>query len=302
MDRRFLTFFILTNDASKTRQLRIPISLLKGAGVFALLSIVIFSFIIMDYARIKREKAELFSLKKENADQKSELEGFGAKIREIEAQIARLNIFDIKLRKMANLTNPKGASPDQVMGMGGPEEDAGINSTAGKTAALKENIKGELTRLTETVKAQEASFSELHEFLLKRSSFLAATPSIWPARGWVTSNYGERLSPFTGAVQVHKGLDIANRIGTTVVAPADGIVVEVVKDKGLGKKVTLFHGFGFKTSYGHLSEVMVKVGEKVKRGTKIALMGNTGHSTGPHLHYEISLNGVAVNPAKYILN
>jgi murein DD-endopeptidase MepM/ murein hydrolase activator NlpD len=101
---------------------------------------------------------------------------------------------------------------------------------------------------------------------------------------------------------MHKGLDIANRAGTSVVAPADGIVVLTGADTGLGKMVSISHGYGIKTSFGHLSEIFVKPGQKIKRGAEIGRMGNTGRSTGPHLHYEVSLNGVSVNPAKYILN
>ncbi len=97
-------------------------------------------------------------------------------------------------------------------------------------------------------------------------------------------------------------MDIANRHGSKVVAPADGIVVKVARERILGKTLTIKHGYGTKTIYGHLSKVLVRVGQKVKRGQKIAKIGNTGRSTGPHLHYAVKVNGVLVNPSKYILN
>ena len=121
-------------------------------------------------------------------------------------------------------------------------------------------------------------------------------------RGWVSSGFGKRVSPFTGLSERHAGIDIANRLGTAVLASADGIVVYSSRNGSLGKTVKIKHGYGLKTSYGHLSKILVKKGEKVKRGQKIAEMGSTGRSTGPHLHYDVTHNGVHVNPFNYILN
>ncbi|OGP23147.1 MAG: hypothetical protein A2X99_03435 [Deltaproteobacteria bacterium GWB2_55_19] len=302
MDRRFLTFFVLTDDASKTRHLRLPVRLLKGLGVVSALVFLALAFVIYDYARIKGDKADLFTLKKENEDQRLELQWFSARIGEIETELSKLNIFDRKLRAMARLGTPKASLPDQVTGMGGPIEEKPLSSIEGAAKGLKEEMRSDISRLEDGLSGQKASFSDLHEYMIERASFIAATPSIWPARGWVTSAFGERISPFSGTLQPHKGIDIANRVGTPIVAPADGVVVEAVNDEGLGRKITVFHGFGYKTSYGHLSQTFVKAGQKVKRGTKLGLMGNSGRSTGPHLHYEVSLSGVPVDPARYLLN
>jgi murein DD-endopeptidase MepM/ murein hydrolase activator NlpD len=131
---------------------------------------------------------------------------------------------------------------------------------------------------------------------------LASTPSVWPARGWVSSGFGKRTSPFTGLSERHAGIDIANRTGTAVLASADGIVVYSSRNGSLGKTIKVKHGYGLKTNYGHLSKILVKKGERVKRGQKIGEMGSTGRSTGPHLHYDVTHNGVHVNPFNYILN
>lgn len=164
---------------------------------------------------------------------------------------------------------------------------------------LNEEILDDLIR---TAESQRRSFEELQAALKKIRQRLNCTPSIWPARGWVSSGFGYRRDPFTGLRQFHEGLDISNRIGTPVVAPADGVVVQVWKDWKMGLTLKISHGYGITTLYGHLHKVLVEVGQRVKRGQKIALMGNTGRSTGPHLHYEIRLNGKAVNPRHYILN
>lgn len=305
MDKRYMTLFVLTNDASRSRQLKIPFRLLKAAGAASVFLILVFSFVVFDYARLKTNYFSLSTLKKENTAQRIELQTISGKIKDLESQIARLNIFDRKIRIIANIAEPKNAgSSDQLMGMGGDSsaEENYFSTPGAKKDELVKKMRDEITQLEDMAKSQENSFTELQEYLMKKSSFLAATPSIWPARGWVTSAFGERVSPFTGFPQMHGGLDIANRVGTPVIAPADGIVVRADADTGLGKTVAISHGYGIKTTYGHLSEIKVRTGQKVKRGTEIGTMGNTGRSTGPHLHYSVSLNGVTVNPAKYILN
>ena len=131
---------------------------------------------------------------------------------------------------------------------------------------------------------------------------MASTPAIRPCKGWKTSNFGYRISPFTGRREFHKGFDIANRKGTPIVATADG-VISFSSQKGLlGNALYIDHGHGMVTRYGHLDKILVKRGKSVKRGDKIATMGNTGRSTGPHVHYEIHMNGIPVNPEQYILN
>jgi murein DD-endopeptidase MepM/ murein hydrolase activator NlpD len=117
----------------------------------------------------------------------------------------------------------------------------------------------------------------------------------------VTSDFGYRRSPFTLASDFHKGIDIAAAWGTPVAAPADGVVKFAGYKGGYGKMVVIDHGFGVVTKYGHTSEIFVREGDKIKRGSKIALVGNTGHSTGPHLHYEIQSDGLPVDPMQYIL-
>ena len=130
---------------------------------------------------------------------------------------------------------------------------------------------------------------------------LASTPSIWPTRGWVTSDFGTRIDPYTAERKMHEGLDIATPIGQPVYAPSDGTVVFAGTEGGYGKVLVIDHGYGVKTRYGHLSEILVHLGDRVGRGDKVALVGNTGRSTGPHLHYEVRVNGVPENPRKFIL-
>ncbi len=149
---------------------------------------------------------------------------------------------------------------------------------------------------------QENSFGSLLDKLEGQRNLLASTPAIRPTDGWMTSRFGHRVSPFTGRKEFHKGLDIANRKGTAILATANGIVSYAGRKGPMGNVLVIDHGHGMITRYAHLSEALKKQGEKVKRGDIIAQMGNSGRSTGPHLHYEVHLNGVPVNPATYILN
>lgn len=305
-NKKSVTLFVLTNEASRTRQIKIPYGYLKIGGTALCALALIFSFVVFDYMRLKGHNVELSTLKKENTAQKLEMQGIAAKIRDMEVQLSKLNLFDKKLRIIANIA-PSSASEraGQLMGIGGessPEEEGYLATPKAKVEKLVEKMHTDMTQLEERAKVQETSFTELQEDLKKQSSLLASMPSIWPSHGWITSGFGERVNPFTGFRQMHKGLDIANSVGTSVLAPADGVVVEAVRDGALGKMIAISHGYGTKTMYGHLSEIAVHVGQRVKRGDRIATMGNTGHSTGPHLHYEVSINGISVNPARYILN
>ncbi len=147
----------------------------------------------------------------------------------------------------------------------------------------------------------QAKIKELTKVQEDKLTYIASTPSLWPVKGWVTSDFGYRRSPFTFAADFHPGLDIAASWGTPIMAPADGVVTYAGYKNGYGKTVIIDHGFGITTQYGHTSELFVQEGQKIRRGTKIALVGSTGHSTGPHLHYEIHVDGVPVDPMKYIL-
>ncbi|MBI3754085.1 MAG: M23 family metallopeptidase [Deltaproteobacteria bacterium] len=259
-----------------------------------------FSFILFDYTRLKIKTHELNGLRKENVELKIQLQALASKMGDVEFQMAKLKQFDKKLRIITNMEVPGGSN--QMLGIGGPSPEEDLAALDSARGGLIKQMHSDLDQLKTEAMTQEKSFTELHEYLFKQTSLFASTPAIWPARGWVTSPFGYRISPFTGLRQMHEGLDIANAIGTPVFAPADGIVSKADRENGYGKTISINHGYGIVTKYGHLSEIYVHVGQRVKRGEKIAAIGNTGMSTGPHLHYEVVANGVNVNPEKYILN
>jgi murein DD-endopeptidase MepM/ murein hydrolase activator NlpD len=163
---------------------------------------------------------------------------------------------------------------------------AGPDDTFGLIRSLLESLE---TRLVDVRKNVE-----------KRAALAAATPSIWPSRGWLTSTMGSRQDPITGGADFHPGLDIAGERGQAVYATAAGTVRQAGWENGYGNLITIDHGFGLQTRYGHLLKYEVKVGAKVKRGDIIGRVGSTGRSTGYHLHYEVLANGKLVNPLQLL--
>jgi murein DD-endopeptidase MepM/ murein hydrolase activator NlpD len=192
--------------------------------------------------------------------------------------------------------------------MGPVEQEPGVGAPAAETQFTEltsmespKALAGRLDRLSAEATRQEQSLQELQAYFQDQKSLLASTPSMWPTRGWVTSDFGQRLDPYTADRVSHAGMDIAAPHGKEVNAPSDGTVVFAGLEGGYGNVIVIDHGYGIKTRYGHLSKMLVKAGDRVKRGSPIANVGNTGRSTGPHLHYEVRVNGIPQNPRKFIL-
>ena len=236
------------------------------------------------------------------AGQHAQIQNFASEINELKAQLVTLNNFEEKIRIIANLDHV--AEQDNLFGVGGsiPEDLMTNTDLSNRHDGLIREMHEQVDQLEIASINQKKGLSTLLEALEGQKNLLACTPAIRPTKGWKTSRFGYRISPFTGRRELHKGLDIANQKGTDIIAPADGIVKFAGKKGLLGNILVIDHGHGFLTRYGHLGKILKKRGEKVKRGDLIANMGNTGRSTGPHLHYEVHLNGVPVNPEKYILN
>ncbi len=179
----------------------------------------------------------------------------------------------------------------------------GMPSAHLRLARVVTAIQKDLSWLDQRVSGQQRIFDQLKETAGRRVERWSATPSIWPVKGAVTSNFGPRISPFTGKNAFHSGVDIGARKGEKILAPAKGSVVAATYDWKIGNYIRLDHGYGIKTIYGHLAKRLVKRGQKVKRGDVIGLVGSTGKfSTGPHLHYQVVVNDKIVNPLQYILD
>lgn len=287
------TIWIFRGGPFKPLKLKLP-----GLGAKILLAIflviiVSFPFITLSYIS---KSMRLAQIEKKRDAQNTQIVSLNKQVGDFQQRIQRLKEFDVKLRIIANLENAE--ETDSFLGVGGvtPREP-----WQGAATDLQ-RMKVELDHLSTEAEFRERSFQELYSFLEGKKRQLVCTPSVWPVRGWLTSGFGYRIDPFTGLRQLHEGIDIANRIGTPISAPADGVVARAFRNFGFGLMVEINHGYGIVSRYAHLSKSYVKVGQRVKRGERIGAMGNTGRATGPHLHYEVRLNGVPINPMNYILN
>ena len=299
--KEYFTIMFVPGPNSRVRTLQISKSAIKSA-LLSFLGVVILSFyLVYEYNDVKDKVWELQTVREELMQQKAQVQNFALNLLDYKRQMFLLRDLDTKLRRAVSL-GPRDKA-QQVLGIGGPDELGLQNLTAlgekKQAEALKE-MNEELTQLKGAASRQETSLQVLIEYFEDKRSLFASTPSVWPVRGWVTSRYGTRTSPFSGILKFHEGLDIAAQTGTPVVASADGVVVKAGFGTGYGNMVEVSHGYGIKTLYAHNSRLNVKAGQRVRRGDVIAYAGDSGSSTGPHLHYEVRLNGLPVNPAKYL--
>ena len=300
MPKNFYTLLILPRKQSAAKKISLSSTLVKGASVFFMGVILFVMYFSYDYIHIRREQDELKRLRIQAAEQKKEIEELAVRVHRFSSRMEELKQSDRKIRIMANLVT--GRDKEQLLGVGGPvsEESRIREQIAADGKAMIAGVHRQVDRLTDEALAREQSFGALLAFLKEKKSIMAATPSRWPVRGWVTSEFGLRVSPFSGEKEFHKGMDIATKIGQPIQAPADGVVAEVDYTSDLGRTITIDHGYGVMTQYAHLSKTLVRPGAAVRKGDRIGAVGSTGRSTGPHLHYTVMLNGVPVNPRKYL--
>jgi murein DD-endopeptidase MepM/ murein hydrolase activator NlpD len=299
--KEYYTFMFLPGPNERVRTLSISKPALKAA----LLSIVALTFLSLylfyEYNDAKDKVWELQSAREELMQQKAQVQGFALNLLEYKRQMFLLRDLDTKLRRVVSL-GPRDRGR-LAIGIGGPDEIRLQNLVHMGEKKQDEELREmhqELSKMKGAASRQETSLQMLIEYFEDKRSLYASTPSIWPVRGWITSPFGRRTSPFSGIPTFHEGLDIAAQTGTPVVSPADGIVVKAAFSPGYGNMVEISHGYGIKTVYGHNSRLNVKEGQQVKRGDVISYIGDTGSSTGPHLHYEVRQNGLPVNPMKFL--
>jgi murein DD-endopeptidase MepM/ murein hydrolase activator NlpD len=303
--KSFTLIFVPEHDQA-VRRFRVERKLVHrllagGAVVVALLALA-----TVHYTHLLYRASENRELRDENVALRSQLKGFRERIEQMASTLERVERFDQKLRAVTLLSDPArnlALGPTAMETKGAPPSNGESEFTgpppgveSGKTLAAK------LDTLSSQAAHSEQSLEQLQTYFLEQKSLLASTPSVWPARGWITSDFGQRTDPYTAERVMHEGLDIAAPHGKEVTAPADGTVIFAGLEGGYGNVLVIDHGYGVKTRYGHLSKVEVHPGDRVHRGELIGAVGNTGRSTGPHLHYEVRVNGLPENPRKFILD
>ncbi len=247
------------------------------------------ALICLGYGFFVRETAlrDVVSLRAENNTQRQQLERYALEFNRLSEEVRDLAMAEARLKQLAGVETERIELPVAIGGL--PEADLSLTS---------DSIERQISDLQIVLELRRQNQEEVRNLLNDKVSLSRATPHGWPTRGWLTSYFGKRVSPFSGRKVMHEGLDIAANTGTPVYATADGIVARVSYSPSYGKTVVIDHGYGYRTIFGHTSKILVESGQRIRRGDRIALVGNTGRSTGPHLHYELRLDGVPIDPRK----
>ena len=289
MSKRF-TILIIPEGSHRVRRFALRLSALKWSAAGVACCVLLMIGLAVYALKAGFDRREYERLREQARVHQQEMEQLVGKLEDLRKELVIMAQNDAKMRVMNKLTKPKA---DALGGVGGP---AVGDSPADSLASLQQQIDD----LRREVDLRRVSQEEVQGFLNDQRSLHGSRPLGWPVRGWVTSDFGVRRDPFDGQRRMHEGMDIATRTGTPVLATAAGIVRETGSEPGYGKFVVIDHGYGYSTVYGHNSRILVKVGQRVRRGDMVASAGNTGRSTGTHVHYEVRLNGVPVNPSRYL--
>ena len=310
--RKKISFVVLSNSGAPAKQMCASKASIRLVSVFIIACLISVGYVVYDYFQLKQSMVHLQTravhLTNELGEiqsQRQQIQEFASEINSLKGHLLTLNNFEKKIRIIANIE--KTDDSNNIFGVGGsiPEDLDARLPLMEKHNSLMRDMHEQIDELNRASIHQKGEFESLLKSLEDQQNLLASTPAIRPiSRGeksWVTSSFGFRRSPFTGQREFHQGFDISTRKGTTILATAEGVVTFAGKKGLLGNTIIIDHGHGMVTRYGHCSKFLKKRGEKVKRWEPIALVGNTGRSTGPHVHYEVRLNGIPVNPYKYIL-
>ncbi len=240
---------------------------------------------------VRQKQAEITAIRH---TAQADLDALTLRIGQLQAQMLRLNALGERLVSQGNLEQGE-FDFGSVPAVGGPQD------VLSEKSVPFNDFLGMLDELDVEMADREQQLSVLESVLLNRSLSERVMPSGRPVKdGWLSSRFGKRNDPFTGKREFHKGLDFAGRKGDDVVAVGDGVVSWSGKRYGYGNLVEINHGNGYSTRYGHNQRNLVNVGDTVKKGEQIALMGSSGRSTGPHVHFEVLRDGKAVNPSRYL--
>ncbi len=295
--RKRFSLLLIPQHRGKVIERKISLNLLVLLLVGFVILVSSGVFFSLDAASRAYDKLRLYSLERENRQLQAKLRELSATTEDIRLQMAELIEKEKKVRMVFGL--PQVDEQIRELGIGGPRlshpDDVGTNLEQALT------YEAEIDRLLRQARFERDNFEQIYSTLTDRKKTLDHTPSVRPSAGYLSCGFGMRVDPFTGRKQLHRGVDLAADIGTPVYATAHGVVDQVKRDVGLGKLVRVDHEHGYTTVYAHLSRISVKRGQHLKRGEVIGAVGNTGYSTGPHLHYEVYFQGRAKNPLRYFL-
>ena len=289
MRKRFYIFFVARDEAGQLRKISIPVQYAYVLVAGLVIGALCLTGIASSYGRMLQKIARYNQLRTDHAQLKDRYSRLELVAKERDIQVASLGSLASEVSALYGLKSDPAmvaASTEQI-------QEAQVHSSLDQLYALKH------TALT-------GAASVGISLGLTRNSTTAdwvranSAPNLWPVEGQITGSFGERIDPFNGEGAFHSGVDISSYVGSPVMAPADGLVTFADFLGGYGRAVIVDHGHGISTRYGHLSSFAVTAGQHIQRGDTIGYVGLSGRSTGPHLHYEVRINDVPVNPYKYL--
>jgi murein DD-endopeptidase MepM/ murein hydrolase activator NlpD len=290
-NKRLYTFIIAGNSDSRLWRFSIAFPVLLGIGILAFAGLISAGIATFHYGRMLLQVQNYGRILAENDSFRSENHNYRIQTAQLGEKIDFLETTSHKLLNVAGMN-----AEDAVGGVGGFSKEEFSNPLPATRGTLKS-----IDTYNKSVGLLEDRFHALDEFLSEKALVEGAWPAFLPLKGYITAGMGRREDPFNAAyTDYHTGIDISAPYGSTIYAPADGVVMYAGMREGYGNIVVLDHKFGIASRYGHLSKIAVEVGERILRSDVLGYVGTTGRTTGPHLHYELWLNNRPVNPQKWI--
>jgi len=302
MSERKWTVVVVPPGSGASKVIEVSQRVLKTATGFA--SMLALAVLLLGYGTVSRsvDLQRAAQLQRDNARLAEELSRLHGEMSVLSDTLNTIARRDARIRLLANL-EPNDPAVQQA-GIGGPSSPASAASllTAGVLGRRADEIRVDLAALIRRANLLAASFDEAHDSLAHHRDRLAAMPSIMPTAGWLSSAFSSmRAHPILHVARPHEGIDVTAPMGTPIQSPAGGRVVSAGWESGYGNVIEIDHGFGIRTKFAHCSKLLARTGQRVERTQIIAEVGNTGLATGPHLHYEVHVNGKPVNPLRYVL-
>jgi len=290
LTRKQHTIIVVPHARARFRQFQVTSRLLWSVGTAVSLSLVLGVVFGVLWIQSVRKNRETTTLAAENQDLRGRTKTLNAKLESLEKLLAD---FEERTRRLSVVAGLSGVHDPGTGGVGGLSTMP-VDSASRMQAVLEETSRRGILL--------SGRLGAIEKKLSFQADQLALTPTLAPAVGVLTAGFGLRSDPFTGSQEFHTGIDVSGPTGGKVVAPANGTVVRVGWSDSYGRIVEISHGFGIRTVYAHLEATRVAEGQRVRRGDLVGVVGSTGRSTGPHLHYEVQVGGRPVNPLDYVLN
>jgi murein DD-endopeptidase MepM/ murein hydrolase activator NlpD len=306
--KRYYILFVARDEDGRVRKISLPVQYVYGFVAAALVGAFTIVGLAGSYTRMLLKTESFNQIRQERETLRKNYQQMAAVAHERDIQVASLGAL------ASEVTAIYGLKQNKLAGGGKQSAAAAAAAPTPTTLAVTDNVNQQQVKLSldqfyslrnqalsgRVSRALEGGLSSGMSSSLSDWTQIADAPSLWPVEGPVTSSFGERQDPFNGEGAFHAGIDISAPNGTVVRATGDGIVDAADTVSGYGRQVIVDHGHGVRTVYGHLSGMLVISGQHVIRGQIIGYVGQTGRSTGPHLHYEVRINNVPVNPHKYL--